>query len=231
VRIARVERPADLVSVMRELELYGPRPTLVVVGGADDMDDADRASAEPIFAALAGLAARIGVAVVDGGTDAGVMQLMGHARGHSGLFPLVGVAVETLVTEPGAEPEGEQAALEPNHSHVVLVPGTRWGDEVPWIGRVADLLAGGAPSATVVFNGGDVAFADVGESVAAGREVLVLAGSGRAADTIAAALSGSPADERSRSLVFSGLVHAVDLRDDGCAMLVRRLETIFAPRR
>ena len=231
MRIARVEGRSDIPRALAELGLEGQFPTLVVVGGAADMGAADRAGVEPLFVTLAAWASRVGAAVVDGGTDAGVMRLMGRARQRDAGFPLVGVAVAALVAGTDARPVGEQATLEPNHSHILLVPGTSWGDEVSWISSVAGSLAAGAPSATVVVNGGDVAFDDVAESIAAGREVLVLAGSGRTADTIADAVSGNRTDQRAHELATSGLVHAVELRDDRGAALVDRLQTIFTARR
>jgi hypothetical protein len=40
---------------------------------------------------------------------------------------------------------------------LVLVPGLDWGDEARWLVRLASALADGAPSVTVLVNGGDVA--------------------------------------------------------------------------
>ena len=128
------------------------------------------------------------------------MRLVGKARAAAqATFPLVGVAAEGTVVIPGGVPAREDAyPLEPNHSHFVLVPGSEWGDEVPWLGRVAEALAGSAPTATVLVNGGDVARRDVDASVQAGRAVVVVAGSGRAADELA--------DEVRGGLLASGLV-------------------------
>jgi hypothetical protein len=56
--------------------------------------------------------------VIDGGTDAGVMQLIGRARAASGgRFPLIGVAAEGTVMVPGAGTSSPDATeLEPNHT-------------------------------------------------------------------------------------------------------------------
>jgi hypothetical protein len=95
----------------------------------------------------------------------------------------------------------------------VLVPGTAWGDEAPWIARVATELAGGWPSLTVLVNGGDISYTDVACSLRAGRPALTIAGSGRTADQLASAVRGGPADEDAVRLAASGLVEVVDADD------------------
>ena len=65
--------------------------------------------------------------IIDGGTRAGVMELIGLGvadQGHE--TELIGVAPSGKVTFPGAsEAENLQnrATLDPNHSHFVLVTG------------------------------------------------------------------------------------------------------------
>jgi len=224
-----VERLADLESALLELGLAGGRPTIVVAGGAGGVAEPELDRLRPLFTQLALAAARLGAAVVDGGTDAGVMRLLGRARvEQGGSFPLVGVAARSLVVQPGTAVEGDRAPLEPNHSHVVLVPGERWGDETPWLVRVADCVAGGCPSLTLLVNGGDVALEEVAASVAAGRPVLVVAGSGRAADGVAAASSGIVAGPRARDLAASELVHVAELGDDSGHAVVDQLEEILS---
>jgi hypothetical protein len=230
----RVERPADVAPALRELGLAPPRATLVVVGGAGRVAADDLERIRPVLEELVALAQRSGAAIVDGGTDAGVMRLLGRARAaaaEASALPLIGVVVEALAAPPGSEPAGEKAELEPNHSHAVFVPGDSWGDEVPWLALVADALADGAPSVTVLVNGGEIAFDDAEASVDSGRTVLVLEGSGRAADVIAAALRGDSDEERALALGESGLVHAVDVRQDAGRVLVQEVERALTQRR
>jgi hypothetical protein len=87
---------------------------------------------------------------------------------------------------------GRGEVLQPHHTHFLLVPGDRWGDESPWIARVATLLAGEAPSVTVLVNGGEISRQDVAHSLAAGRPVLVVSGTGRLADELAGTRERSP---------------------------------------
>jgi hypothetical protein len=65
----------------------------------------------------------------------------------------------------------------------------------------------------VLINGGEIAYSDVERSVKAGREVIVIAGSGRTADMIAGALAGATDDQRASALAGSGLVRAVRIDD------------------
>jgi SLOG in TRPM, prokaryote len=214
MRRARPDRLEDLPAALEQLGLEPPLKTLVVVGGAERMSLDEMTRARPVIEVLGDLAERVGAVFVDGGTDEGVMRLLGHARARGRNFPLVGVVVASLAVEPEATPTGEQANLEPNHTHVMLVPGEKWGDEVVWIARVADVLAGAAPSATVIVNGGDIAYADAAASIASHRPVLAIDGTGRTADAVAAACRGEQSDERAESLAASALVQAIGVRDN-----------------
>lgn len=154
-------------------------PVVVLVGGADGMGAGDLERCHAFVAgALVPFAGEHGVCVVDGGTDAGVMAIAGRARATPGGGPHVGVVAVGTLSLP--------AEVEPHHSHLVVVPGDAWGDESPWIAAVAAALSGPLPSVTVLANGGEVTYRDLRESLRAGRPVLVLAGTGRAADEIAA---------------------------------------------
>jgi len=106
------------------------------------------------------------------------------------------------------------------------VPGSAWGDESAWIAETATQLASGAPSVTVLINGGEVTWEDARQSIRAGRLVITIAGSGRTADLLAAGLRGDPTDDRAKALIASGLVQAADL-SAGAIALAEIIETIF----
>lgn len=212
----RVYDPADLSQKLHQIGLQGPRPILVVVGGASQIGEAEYLRIQQLFLnVLAPIAEKLGAYVVDGGTDAGVMQLMGYARTQiAGTFPLIGVTPEGKVALPHHPiASDESTPLEPHHTHFVLIPGNEWGDESPWIVHVADVLAACAPSVTVLLNGGEVTFKDAFHSVIAGRLVMVIAGSGRTADKIADALGGKGTDKRAIELADSGLVQDINLEE------------------
>jgi hypothetical protein len=213
---AYVSRIEAVPAAVASLDLPVPSPVLVLVGGANALTTEIAESLAPLFADVIAPAVRRHHAIaVDGGTDSGVMRLMGRAlNGH----PLVGVAALGTVSFPGhpGEPIADSAPLDPHHTHFVLVePGREWGEDVPYIAAVASSLAGSAPSVTLLINGGDVSVTDAEESLAAGRPVLVVAGTGRTADKIAAAAS-DPAgcgDERLAAIAASPLVRVTALTD------------------
>ena len=164
------------------------RPVLVLIGGAGQFLPRSQRSLKDLFLALADLAERHRWTVVDGGTDAGVMRLMGQARfARQGTFPLVGVAPIGRVRRPGRPLTSDTALPEPHHTHLLLVPGQAWGDEVHHLARIATHLAQGAPSVAVLINGGAVSRRDVAAQRAEGRPIWAVCGTGRLADELAQA--------------------------------------------
>jgi hypothetical protein len=204
---------AELPRAMRSLGLHKTRPTLVLVGGASGISEADINRLEQLFVEeIAPIAQELGVIVLDGGTDAGIMRFMGKARTAIGAtFPLIGVAAIGTVILPDLPPRSDAAPLEPNHTHFVLVPGCKWGDESLWLARIASVLSDGFPSVTIVLNGGEITWRDVANSLEADRPVVTLDGSGRTADKLAAALRGEATDGRARQLAASGRLQAIDI--------------------
>ncbi|MFN6465596.1 MAG: hypothetical protein RMZ41_027770 [Nostoc sp. DedVER02] len=216
-KAATVSEAGELSDALEQMGLVGSHPILVIVGGASQMSEADFVRIQNLFVeVLAPIAQRLGAYIVDGGTDAGVMQLIGNARHQiNAQFPLIGVAPTGKVILPNQTESSDDAALlEPHHTHFILVPGNNWGDESPWIVQVATMLASGAPSVTVLINGGEITFLDAANSVIAGRLVMVIAGSGRTADKLVCALNGEATDERAEKLAASGKLQTIDLEAD-----------------
>jgi hypothetical protein len=209
--------PDDVVRAVAGLRLGGPRPVLTIVGGAGRLDDDARERLTDAFAeVIAPAVARNGAVAVDGGTDVGVMRLFGRAHAAHPRFPLIGVLAAGTVEFPGNVPQIDDfARLEPGHTHFVVVPGRDWGDEVPYLPLVAEAVAGGAPRVTMLVDGGDISLSDALLAVERGSPLLVLRGSGRLADRVAAAAEGcDPAgDERIGRLAQSDLVRVVPLDD------------------
>jgi hypothetical protein len=202
----------DLPGLLRAHGVPVPRPVVVLVGGASGLDaEVGRRCAQLLRRAVVPVLERLGACLVDGGTDSGIIALAGQALWAArASSPQVGVVAEGTVRLPGAPADpADGAALEPHHTHVVVVPGSSWGDEAPWLARVATAVAGDRPSVTLLANGGDVAYDDVTHSLAAGRAVLVLGGTGRTADAIVAARHGQPADDRAVAAARSDLVRCV----------------------
>jgi hypothetical protein len=203
-----VEHVDRLAGALDRLGIRRGRPVVVLVGGAGGMTDGDLARADGVLReAVLPLLDRLDAAVVDGGTDVGVMRATGRARNAlGGRFPLVGVVPAGAMAE-------DAVALEPHHTHAILVPGAAWGLESSWISAVARELAGDHSSVTLVLNGGRITYDDMANSLHAGRPVVVVAGTGRTADAVAVAAAGSWSDERARSMAADPLTTVVHLAD------------------
>ncbi|MFK8182378.1 MAG: hypothetical protein AB8B99_03325 [Phormidesmis sp.] len=219
-RVHRLKEQDSLPTVLASLDIALGCPTLVVVGGASKLDEVAFFRVRSLFSdVLVPLAVEHNLTVVDGGTDAGIMKMMGEARSAAQqTFPLVGVAPSALVslpTEPSVHPDATM--LEEHHTHCLLIEGDEWGDESPWMARVASEISQDKPSIAVLINGGQVTWTDARCNVEVGRRVVVVSGSGRTADILAIALQGDRhdeagcSDERAKFLVESGLLSVVDL--------------------
>ena len=165
------------------------RPVVVVIGGADTLsgESHDRAVGT-VGPGVVRAAGRTDAIVVDGGTAAGIMAIVGAAAARDGddRPVLLGVAPADLVEYPGSEDSGKDAALEPNHSHFVLAPGAAWGSETALLFELAEALAGDAPVVTVLVGGGDVARDEALATVRRRWTLLVVEGTGGLADQVAA---------------------------------------------
>jgi hypothetical protein len=190
-----------------------PRPVIVVCGGADDLRDGQLLAARSVLGPAIGFAAaRTGAAIVDGGTDTGVMALLGDERArHPESMPvLLGVAPGGLVQHSGAAGE-RRTSLEPHHTHFVLADSAEWGGETPLLAAIAEELACGAPVVMVLAGGGDGARAEMREAVARGWPLLALVGTGGLADAIAGA--GSSRDSRLQRELDCGDVQSIACED------------------
>lgn len=199
------------IATMAELvEALGPAPArgraAILIGGANFFEVERSAELRAFFATLAAYLERTGTALVDGGTRSGVMRLIAEARSAiDGTFRLIGVAPALAFSRPTRT--GEQIEIAQGHTLVVLVPGSRFGEETPWLFAAADHLAGGS-APTVLVNGGDLALDEARQRLGTGHVVVAVQGSGRAADE----LVGEPgADEALRA---SGRLRVIPLSVD-----------------
>jgi hypothetical protein len=91
---------------------------------------------------------------------------------------------------------------------------------------VANAIAGENPSVTLLVDGGEVSWIDAKASIAAGRPVIAVAGTGRVADELAGARSGGADDRRAAALVASGQITIVDLAA-GAAAVAAAVSNVF----
>ena len=183
-------------SIVATLAIPAPRSVILLVGGAGHLDAATRELLTPLFSrGLARAAVDLNAVILDGGTQAGVMAMMGEGVADRGrLSPLVGVAPAGKVLYPGG-PElpgvADTAQLDPNHSHFVLVEASEWGGETTTLIALAEAFK--VPVVVVLANGGDIAKREVLQAVRKDWPVIVIKGSGRLADEIASWWEKKPA--------------------------------------
>ncbi|HET8620021.1 MAG TPA: DUF4231 domain-containing protein [Acidimicrobiales bacterium] len=192
-------------------------PVLVVAGTTAPIGDDLAVRLLPALKATVGFAAERGVALVTGGTDAGVFHLLGLALSSARARPpiVVGVAPDALVVGAGGSPGAGQAPVDPQLDVLVRVPGEAWGDETLPLSRLVADIAGAEPSALLLAGGGEVSRSDLREHLAQGRPVVALDGTGRLADSLAGDMTGGgdEHDDDLRALVAAGEVTSVPLDD------------------
>ena len=182
---------SELPQALSELHLKGPYPVIVLIGG--EIDKKHAAVTQQAVQTISSIAQDLGVAVICGGTNMGIMSEIGHTRRRNHhKFPLIGIAPAELVTWPEGPKSTkflwwgkERWPLEPHYSHFILVPGNTFGDESPWIVATATLLSQNQGAVTILINGGEVSRKDIELSLQHGRRVIALSHTGRLADELA----------------------------------------------
>lgn len=133
----------------------------------------------------------LGALIIDGGTQTGMMALIGRGVAQQQQRPpLLGVAPIGTVTYPGKEINKSKRTtqLDPNHSHFVLVDTDKWGGETETMYELAQFLSRGHTSVAILINGGKIARREALYNVRQKRPLIVIEGSGRVADEIAQAM-------------------------------------------
>ena len=219
-------------AILDALKIASPRAAILLFGGAKGLDDLRKASLATLFAdGVVPAAAELGAVIVDGGTQSGVMAMMGEAVARSGAtVQLLGIAPKGKITNPEiarASAVSDGAPLEPNHSHFVLVESDEWGSETSKMLELA--RAFNAPIIAILVNGGAVAADEALQSVRNGWPLLVVEGSGRFADELSAAVrDGKSAKSAEVSeIASSGRVKLLHV-DDSAAKLRDQLRQMLS---
>ena len=184
------EKYSDLEHALTELNLEGGYPVIVLIGGAIEQPQAE--ATMRAIQTIAKLAHEMKIMVICGGTDMGVMAKIGQIRSQNTYtFPLVGITLEDRVAWPGGPQStkflwwgSERWQLEPHYPYFILVPGSHFGDESPWIIEAADIFSKENQSVTILINGGEISRRDIQLSLEEGRPVIALSHTGRLADEI-----------------------------------------------
>ena len=169
------------------------KPLILIIGGADSIDEKVSSRLIQLFGrGIARAAADMNAVIVDGGTESGVMKMMGQGVAEPrAKSALIGVAPLGLVNYPGSEGEGK-TPLDPNHSHFVLVQGTEWGSETSTIFKLVGALAPKGPSVVLLAGGGAVSKDEALQAVRQNLPLVVVEGSGGLADALATAWKAKP---------------------------------------
>jgi len=230
----RIDTEEDAQIIINTFGLLHPRPALFITGGASRMTEEDvQRTREIMNDGIAHFAEQHNLTVIDGGTEAGVMQMIGEARKmHQYKFPLIGCAPYYKVTYPGSEViEGADAPLQAGHSHFVLVNSHEWGGESQTIVNLTRAIAARQrPMIGVLINGGAIAERDVYYATALGDNripILVLDGSGRTADNISTAFKTQQTDNKLiRAIIKGGDIRLAPL-DEGVPAFLKQLQKHF----
>jgi predicted Rossmann-fold nucleotide-binding protein len=211
----------DITSVREALGITTPAPAVLVSGGADTFDPAIAPKLTQLIGRgllRAGRAA--GAVFIDGGTDAGVMALIGRAASAMAEpMTLIGVAPEALIQRPDVsdvEAAGERVALAPNHTHFVLTLGETWGAETTVMFDLAQAIAGKRPVIVVMIGGGQGTLSEILHAVRRHWRVLIIAGSKGAADELLAQWTTKVAkddDPLIAEILADGDLHAFPIGD------------------
>jgi hypothetical protein len=189
--VVTAPRDASAKAIFDALEITSPRAVILLFGGAAGLDDSRKAHLETLFAdGVTPVAVELGALIIDGGTQSGVMAMMGEAVAR---FPetcqLLGIAPKGKINHPelsDTSAVSDGTPLEPNHSHFVLVESNEWGGETTKMLELA--RAFNTPTVAILVNGGPIAADEALQSVRSGWELLVVEGSGRFADDLSAAV-------------------------------------------
>src|SRR6266849_4081187 len=176
------------IDLVRALDLPQPRSIILIAGGASKMDEHIHPNLMQLSFGIAHFAASFHTLVIDGGTQTGVMALIGEGVTRQPSKPtLLGISPAGRITYPGKSEsvtEHKMRPLEPNHSHFVLVEANAWGDETATMYDLANVLSEDRPSLAVLINGGAIAKSEILHNVRQRRPIIVIQGSGRLADEI-----------------------------------------------
>jgi hypothetical protein len=232
----RVPLGSDVASIMGALKLH-ESPLIFIIGGAGLMNEAEMsATRSAIENALARFAHEQSLTIIDGGTAAGVMELMGMARKKAGYtFPLVGVAPHARVNYPGHTTDSD-THLDSGHSHFILTDGEDFGAESDTIAMLSTAISRDQRlrALGLVINGGSISQQEVRARSSGDTmrfPLLVLEGSGRLADDLARAKRGGTVAAQDREdfeQILRGNIDFFDIKQ-GPQKLHERLTRFFLP--
>jgi SLOG in TRPM, prokaryote/SMODS and SLOG-associating 2TM effector domain 1/Protein of unknown function (DUF4231) len=172
-------------AIIAALGLKPYKAVILILGGASTLDEQLIPRLTQLFGrGIARAATATAAVIIDGGTQSGVMALIGEGvAGRGYQSPLVGVAPAALVAWPDGPTTG--VPLEPHHSHFVLVEGNAWGNETATMYELTRVLTATAPGVAIIAGGGAVTRDEALRAVRHNLPLIIIEGSGGVADEIA----------------------------------------------
>lgn len=227
------EMPAE--QIMHNLGDITSSPVIFITGGAGQMSAEDLQRTQAIIESIIRYADTHRIVIVDGGTESGIMQMVGETRLKYQLgLKLIGVAPKGKIDYPGYTNLASEATLEDNHTHFVLVEGDNWGDESALLTELARAICGRGRHIAVgiLINGGAIAQQDV-LLATTNKEypipMLVLEGSGRFADELATAFkTGETSKELLKAIIEGGDIELISTIEGPTVMEARLSQRFHA---
>lgn len=220
---------ATAADILEALDLKPHKTVILIMGGADNIDDKLRPRLIQLFGrGIARAAANANAVIIDGGTQSGVMAMMGQGVVDRGCkCSLIGVTPKALVQYPGSAIQSS-VNLDPNHSHFVLVEGNEWGSELGTIFNLTNALTAEVPKVVAILaSGGANARDEVVQAVRQNLPLIVIERSGGLADEIVAAWKARPnlpEDPAMAEIVCDGRIefHLLNNTVEGAERLILR---------
>ena len=229
----RIDPHDELKPAIEALNLKHPCGALFISGGAGGMSEKDvELTRQIVEDGIARFASEHQLTVIDGGTESGVMRMIGQARAkHNGNFTLIGVAPEGRVSYPGRDNADGDAMLDQHHSHFILVNSNEWGGESHVIVNLTHAITDNQkPALGILINGGKVAERDVYLATSKTEPritIFVLEGSGRTADKIATAFRTGEAQQAILRAIIEGGDIKLIATVEGAEKMYRALKDHF----
>lgn len=181
--------PKDII---RALYIKKASALIIIVGRGESPMSSGTARLSPLLSTvLARVASDAEALILDDGTRSGVAEMVGQAAADRGRdIILLGVAPAARVMYPDmptSEGTGqERVPLDPNHTHFVLVEGQEWEDGLNTKYELAKELAQEIPVVTLLAGDGSNAQKELHRIVQQRWPIIVLEGTSRLADDLAA---------------------------------------------
>lgn len=212
--LLRVPKDIDREKILDNLNLGKPRGVLILNGNTAPFGQEVKESLDRIFFGLAKFVVDQKVAVITGGTNAGIFSIFGEALEKQGKVttPIIGICVAGRVNNE---------MLEPHHTHFVLVEGDDWGDETDVMYGLAATLGSNLPSMAIFAGGGEITIEEMLMNVSQRRTMVLLKGSTRSTDAVITAYIGeSKNDGKLNQIAKDGKIVVFDINQPSADLVM-----------